>query len=99
MLCDDPLIEFSTKPHRFLILYLMQVFNPESVKVLYDVRGHLGVAIVEFQNSIDGFKDAEAFENSFYCKRRGRKDFEHDHPNKRGKHLYGWMATKKVLSL
>jgi hypothetical protein len=75
----------------------MQAFNPESVNVLYFIRGDKCVAIIEFRNSIDGFKDAEAFENSFYYKRRGRKDFEKDHPNRCGTHLYGWMATKKVI--
>lgn len=45
---------------------------------------------------MDGFKDAEAFENSFYYKKRGRRDFEKDFPHACGNHLYGWMATKKV---
>jgi hypothetical protein len=75
----------------------LQAFNPESVKVFYDVRGHLGVAVVEFRNSMDGFKDAEAFEHSFYMKRRARKDFERDSEKQRGKYLYGWMATDKVI--
>ncbi|KAG0619333.1 hypothetical protein M758_4G132100 [Ceratodon purpureus] len=73
----------------------LKAFNPESVKVLYDVRGHQGVAVIQFRSSIDGYKDAEAFENSFFFKRRGREDFEKDNPTKCGTHLYGWMATKK----
>ena len=77
-------------------LLLLQAFNPESVKVFYDARGHLGVAVVEFRNSMDGFKDAEAFEHSFYMKGRARKDFERDSEKQRGNYLYGWMATDKV---
>ena len=77
-------------------LFQMQTFHPESVKVFYDVKGHQGVAVIEFRNTIEGFKDAEAFENSFYYKRRGRKDFQKDYPNRCGTHLYGWMATKQV---
>lgn len=76
----------------------MQGFNPESVKVLRDVEGHQVVAVIRFQNTMDGLKDAEAFENSFCCKGWGRSDFEKDYPNECGTHLYGWMATKKVRS-
>lgn len=65
--------------------------------MFYDARGHLGVAVVEFRNSMDGFKDAEAFERSFYMKRRARKDFERDSDKQKGKYLYGWMATNKVI--
>lgn len=54
------------------------------------------MAVIGFRNSMDGFKDAEAFDNSFYHKKRGRRDFEKDYPNACGTHLYGWMATKKV---
>lgn len=68
-------------------------FNPESVKVLHDGEGHQAVAVIRFQNSMDGFKDAEAFENSFRCLGRGRSDFERDYRNGCGTHLYGWVAT------
>lgn len=73
----------------------LKAFNPESVKVLYDYKGHLGMAVIGFRNSMDGFKDAEAFDNSFYHKKRGRRDFDKDFPHECGTHLYGWMATKK----
>ncbi|KAG0590523.1 hypothetical protein KC19_1G105900 [Ceratodon purpureus] len=73
----------------------LKAFNPETVKVMYDIRGHLGVAVIGFRNSMDGFKDAEAFETSFYYNKRGRRDFERDYPHNCGAHLYGWMATKK----
>lgn len=77
----------------------MQDFNPESVKVLHDIDGHQVVAVIRFQNSMDGFKDAEAFEHSFCCQGWGRSDFEKDYPNGCGTHLYGWMASNMVLSL
>jgi len=54
------------------------------------------MAVIGFRNSMDGFKDAEAFDNSFYHKKRGRRDFERDFPHASDTHLYGWMATKKV---
>jgi len=54
------------------------------------------MAVIGFRNSMDGFKDAEAFDNSFYHKKRGRRDFDKDFPHECGTHLYGWMATKKV---
>lgn len=58
------------------------------------------MAIIHFRHSIDGFKDAEAFENSFYKARRGRYDYERDREKQLcGKHLYGWMATSKVCTL
>lgn len=70
-------------------------YNPESVKVLHDVESHQAVAVIRFHNSMDGFKDAEAFENSFRCKGWGRVEFERDSRNGCGSHLYGWMASNK----
>lgn len=76
-----------------------QAFNPESVKVFYDIRGHLGMAVIGFRNTMDGYKDAEAFDNSFDIKHRHRKDFKRDSRETMGLHLYGWQASKRVLFL
>ncbi|XP_024392387.1 protein INVOLVED IN DE NOVO 2 isoform X2 [Physcomitrium patens] len=90
-----PADQFRIGPGAADIKEHLRAFNPESVKVLYDYKGHLGMAVVGFRNTMDGFKDAEAFENSFCLKRRGRKDFEMNYPHALGEHLYGWMATEK----
>lgn len=57
------------------------------------------MVIIGFRSSMDGFKDAVEFENSFNNVRQGRWDFERDSPNGyTGTQLYGWMATEKVRS-
>lgn len=73
--------------------WVRQGYNPIKVHPLWDIHGHSGFAIVEFNKDWEGFKNALDFE----------KAFEKDHHGKRawygGRYkddkLYGWLARKQ----
>ncbi|XP_050370243.1 factor of DNA methylation 4-like [Argentina anserina] len=65
-------------------------FNPVKVHPLWNYRGHSGFAIVEFENSWEGFNNGMSFEKNFEVERHGKRDY--NLMCKRGDQLYGWVA-------
>ncbi|RWR76721.1 factor of DNA methylation 5-like protein [Cinnamomum micranthum f. kanehirae] len=65
-------------------------FRPIKAHPLWNYRGHLGIAIIEFGKDWTGFKDAMAFENSFEVEHFGKREWKER--KRRGLDLYGWVA-------
>ncbi|KAK6786084.1 hypothetical protein RDI58_014609 [Solanum bulbocastanum] len=65
-------------------------FNPLRVHPLWNYRGHLGKAVVEFGNDWKGFANAIKFQNSYESQHQGKKDYLVS--QYKGDKLYGWVA-------
>ncbi|MCL7026421.1 hypothetical protein MKW94_029430 [Papaver nudicaule] len=67
-------------------------FNPVRVKQLWDDRGCVGMAIVEFTNDWSGFRSAMSFENAFNSTGHGKGQYVRDRCGVGG--MYGWVARE-----
>ncbi|KAL8479063.1 hypothetical protein ACS0TY_030821 [Phlomoides rotata] len=73
-----------------------QGYNPIKVHPLWDIRGHSGFAIVEFNKDWEGFMNAMAFEKAFEIDRHGKRDWNAS--RYKGDKLYGWLAREEEYS-
>ncbi|MCO5599250.1 hypothetical protein L7F22_053351 [Adiantum nelumboides] len=72
-------------------------FHPKCVHTKWNHHGHQGIAIVEFENDMIGYGDAQDFERSFLECGRGRREWEQRAASLEGpgKALYGWVANQQ----
>lgn len=70
-----------------------QGYNPVKVHPLWDIHGHSGFAIVEFNKGWEGFRNAMAFEKAFEIDRHGKRDWYEGRC--KGDKLYGWLAREE----
>ncbi|KAL2498999.1 Factor of DNA methylation 4 [Abeliophyllum distichum] len=73
--------------------WVSQGYNPARVHPLWNVQGHSGFAIFEFNKDWEGFKNAIAFEKSFERDRRGKRDWYA--AKHKGDKLYAWLACEE----
>ncbi|XP_050238577.1 factor of DNA methylation 4-like [Mercurialis annua] len=67
-------------------------YEPVRANPLWNYHGHSGFAIVEFNRSWDGFKNAITFEKDFEFNHCGREDYFNLTHAYRGDRLFGWVA-------
>ncbi|XP_022637709.1 protein INVOLVED IN DE NOVO 2 isoform X3 [Vigna radiata var. radiata] len=65
-------------------------FNPCRVRILSDIRGHSGTAVMEFNKDWTGLANALAFERAYELDHRGKKDWFANTEQKSG--IYAWIA-------
>ncbi|KAI5078566.1 hypothetical protein GOP47_0006237 [Adiantum capillus-veneris] len=72
-------------------------FHPKCVNTKWNFHGHQGIAILEFENDMIGYGDAQDFERSFLECGRGRREWERRAASVEGpgKELYGWVANQQ----
>ncbi|KAK9940512.1 hypothetical protein M0R45_017170 [Rubus argutus] len=66
-------------------------YNPLRVQTLWDSRGHSAFAVVEFEQSWEGFHSAMSFEESFEDEHCGKSDYFGKVACNR---WYGWVARQ-----
>ncbi|XP_051120736.1 factor of DNA methylation 4-like [Andrographis paniculata] len=68
-------------------------FNPLKVHPLWDIYGHSGFAIIEFNKDWEGFEHAMAFEKAFEIDQHGKANWRK--ARNKGDKLYGWLAHEE----
>ncbi|GLJ18559.1 hypothetical protein SUGI_0330250 [Cryptomeria japonica] len=83
------------------LLDCFKQYKPSKAKFAYGQKGHCGVSLLIFEDSIDGYLEADYLHRNFLRERRGRDNWnEYGMPNQNssGKRiLYGYMATSEDM--
>lgn len=69
---------------------VIQGYNPLKVNPVWNFRGHTGYAIVEFDKTWAGFKDAIKLEKAYEGNSHGKRNWETRRA--KGDKLYAWVA-------
>ncbi|CAL0315721.1 unnamed protein product [Lupinus luteus] len=70
--------------------YRIRGFNPHRVRPLWDLQGHSGAALVEFDKNWSGLDKALKFEKAYESDHHGKMDWFSNTIQKSG--LYAWIA-------